>query len=200
MEEHEITIKVTISYEELVKLLEEKGMKHRVDFNVTDQYMIAEEFNDLEKYDEKRLINMSVRIRKFEYSTSQEDKNRREIVKKNKNFDDNDDIINEEKVVCTIKDEKEAMKLLKSLGYVELFTIEQKLTDYIKDNIIFTISQIDDEVYLELESHDMQGNKIFLSVDDMIEEIDKYNIPHENGKYFQQKAINKLKKLRAKKK
>ena len=84
MEEHEITIKVTISYEELVKLLEEKGMKHRVDFNVTDQYMIAEEFNDLEKYDEKRLINMSVRIRKFEYSASQKDKNRREIVKKKK--------------------------------------------------------------------------------------------------------------------
>lgn len=197
MEEHEVTIRINGTKEELIKILENQGFKKVNEFILYDTYMIPEEFNDIDKYDERRLLNLSVRIRRYEKSESEVI--RKEIVKKDKEFDENNNIIKESKVVCKIKDENEAYELLKVLGYVKLLNIDQKVVDYSNGNFFVCVSDINGRIYIEIEDRDKENNILFNSTDEIIEKVKELKIPHDESEYFVQKAIDELKYLRSKK-
>lgn len=195
-QEKEITIRITVSLDEIKEILKKGGFSEGGEFEIYDIYMIPEEFKDIEKYDEKRLLNLSVRIRE----TIENNISQKGIVKKDKEFDEDDQIIKEEKYVCRIKDVDEANKLLNQLGYVELFSLNQKAKSYIKGNAEIVLSEINGRIYIEIEDRNLEGKVIFNSSNEMIQFIKENNIPHVEGEYFVQKAIDELKFLKDKNK
>ncbi len=198
--EHEVTIRVTVGRDELIKILNKNGYSKIEDFVVDDIYMIPEEFNDINKYDERRIIDMSVRIRSFiiDSKLSSESEVRKEIVKKDKEFDDKNNILNESKYVCRIKDVDEAFVLLKKLGYVELFRLKKDAQTFTNGKYEIIISQVNNRLYLEIENKDSKGNIVLKTPQDMINLIEEYNIPHAKDEYFAQKAMDIIRDMRNK--
>ncbi len=198
--EHEVTIRITVGRDELIKILNKNGYSKTEDFVVDDIYMIPEEFNDINKYDERRIIEMSVRIRSFiiDSKLAAETEVRKEIVKKDKEFDDKNNILNESKYVCRIKDVDEAFVLLKKLGYVELFRLKQDTQTFTNGKYEIIISQVNNRLYLEIENKDNKGNIVLKTPQEMINLIEGYNIPHVKDEYFAQKAIDIIRDMRNK--
>lgn len=192
MEEHEITLRVTVSMEELVELLKKNGYKEKNEFLLDDVYLIPKEFSDIDKYDERRLLNMSVRIRSYIMDSNP----RNELVKKDKEFDDDNQIIKETKYICRIQNIDEAHSLLKSLGYIELLRIQQKAYTFKNEKYEMVVSHIDGRTYIELENHDEQGNVLFNSPSEMINFIKEYKIPHVENEFFAQKAVDEIRIMR----
>lgn len=197
-EEHEITLRVTVGMEKLEHILNKNGYKKVEDFEIDDIYLVPEEFSDINKYDEIRLLDMSVRIRSLilnPYSLSNKEI-RKEIVRKEKTFNDDNNILSEFKYVCRIKEIDEAHMLLKSLGYVKLLELKQNAKTYSNGNYDIVVSEIDGKIYLEMENKDKDNNILFKTTEEMIGLIDKYNIPHSDGEYFVQKAVDKIREMR----
>ena len=190
--EQEVTIRVTLPLNEAKEFLENNGFEKKSEFELNDIYMIPEEFSDIEKYDERRLLNLSVRIR----NVIQENISHKEIIKKDKDYDDENRIIKEEKYICRIKDVDEANKLLRNLGYVELFTLKQNAFGYAKGRVEAVLSEINGRVYVEIETNNYEGEKVFDSTNEIIDFIKKYEIPHEKDEYYVQKAIDEIQYLR----
>lgn len=201
-ENFEVTIRVTVDIEEVKHILEANGYKEENEFIVEDIYLIPEEFSDIDKYEERRLLNMSVRIRSFFFDpeTKFSSESKKEIVKKDKTFDDKNNLIKESKYVCRIKDINEAHGLLKSLGYIELLNIKQDAKTFVKDNYEITLSDINGRIYIEMEDTDINGNIKYSSPEEIIKLIKQYKIPHIEGEYFIQKAVDEIQELRNKRK
>lgn len=195
---HEITVRLTIDAKKAKEILEQNGYIYSNDFIVEDIYLVPEEFNDIYKYDERRLLNMSVRLRSFIFDpkTVHSIDSRNEIVKKDKNFDEENNILSETKYVCRIKDIDEAYNLLKSLGYVELFKIRQEAKTFVKENYEVTLSNINDRIYVEMENIDRNGKIVYDSPESMIKDFKSYNLPYVEGEYFVQKAVDMIKELK----
>ncbi len=200
-EEHEITLRVTTGMEELEDILNQNGYKKIEDFILDDIYMVPEKFKNISKYDEISLLNTSIRIRSFIFTTNSlpKIKIRKEITKKVKKFDNNN-IINESKYICRIESIDEAYELLKSIGYVKLLQLKQDAKTYSNGKYEIVVSDIDGKIYLELENKDKNNNILFETTQEMIEFLDKYNIPHFEGEYFAQKAGDKIKEMKKKQK
>lgn len=197
-ENFEITVRLTVGIEEASRILKQNGYSEEKDFILEDIYLVPEEFTDIDKYEARRLLNMSVRLRSFIFDpkTSRSNSSRQEIVKKDKIFDNDNNIIQETKYVCRIKDISEAHKLLKSLGYVELLTMKQEAKTFTKDNYEITLSNINGRIYIEMEDVDKAGNVKYDSPETIIKLIQNYNLPYVEGEYYAQKAVDEINEMR----
>ena len=195
VKEHEITFEVTTNMNTLVKILETNGFKRVHSFIVEDRYMLPVD-EDIDYKDLKETLNKAVKIRHLNFIDKK--KTRNEINKKVKEFDKNGNILKEKTFICIISDINDAYELFKALGYKEILHMNQKLTDYVKDKELITTCEMDDKIYIEIENKTKEGEVVYYSVEEMIEGIKKYNIPHDESNYFKQKAVDKLKEINSK--
>lgn len=199
-EEHEITIEVTTDMNNLIKILEKNGFKKDCVFIVKDKYMLPKNIDiNIKSKDIKEILNESIRIREYNYF--EKNIKRSELIKKIKKYDKKGNILKEKVFNCIVLDKNDAFKFIKSLGYKEILNINQKVTDYKKDKESIVVCEIDDKIYVEISNKDINdGNIIYNSIEEMINVVKKYKIPHDETNYFKQKAIDKLKKINKKRK
>ena len=177
----EITVKVNLTKQELIDLLINKQYKKIDKYIMNDIYFVKKD-TDLSQ-NSLNLFKNYILIRDLNELTFPE-QNKIQYTHKTKEYDDKENIISESKTSVEIKNKEEGIKFLNSLNYQELIKITDLIEVYQKDNFKICLQYVNDKyLFIEIESNDK-----YPTIDSLIEELDKTNIPYDKSNYFVKKA------------
>ena len=177
----EITVKVNLTKQELIDLLINEQYKKIDKYIMNDIYFVKKD-TDLSQ-NSLNLFKNYILIRDLNELTFPE-QNKIQYTHKTKEYDDKENIISESKTSVEIKNKEEGIKFLNSLNYQELIKITDLIEVYQKDNFKICLQYVNDKyLFIEIESNDK-----YPTIDSLIEELDKTNIPYDKSNYFVKKA------------
>ena len=185
-EENEITIKVTCSNDELIKILTNKGFCKGRKFSLDDYYLIPRDLN-IEKLTTREILSRAVIIRYIV-----EDGNIiQKITFKKKNINEKGEIISQKAINCDKSDFKSAIKLFNELGYYEIMNIKENDVIYYKNKIELALKFIENSnTLIEMETNDNLD-----TIDKLKKIVYEIEIPMEKDNYFVKKAEDILDKI-----
>lgn len=175
MQTIEITVKVNESKKTAKAKLIKNGFKQTSDEYGHDIYM-TKELDSINKDNLFDLLNNSIILR-HHYGKYREE--RKWIVSKNKKYKNNN--VTSEEIISVLIDDIEKMKaILEKDGYHELIEKKQYFNDFTKDDIVFTLEEVEDiGLLIEYENKNDFSN---YNSDEIIKEKKKmYNIIKETG-------------------
>lgn len=179
--ETEITVLVKSDYESLKKELIKNKFELKEEYVVNDNYMIDNKL-DLTKLQNLEILKKCVLVRDIVNI-------KKVLLYKYKKYDTNGDILQQGKVECPIMDIEKAIKFMESIDYKLLFKIYDKCSVYANDETELVVQSVNDEyLFIEMESEGEYINRKYESVEELKEDINRYNLPIDNSNYFVKKA------------
>lgn len=181
--EKEITVKYNDSYEKLHKSLIAEGFNIIDEYQLNDIYMLPNNINIFEQEVEiLELLKKCILIRDIVGI-------KKELVYKYKKYDIDGNILEQGKEECEIFDTEDAVNFMKAINYKVLFKIFDKCIIYANKEIEIAVQLVNDKyVFIEVEDDCKNIGKIFSSVEDIIGELEKYDIDYDKSNYFIKKA------------
>ena len=185
-QENEITIRILCSKEELIKHLEEKGLKKGRKFRLNDHYLIPKTLK-LEELTIREILSKAVIIRNIENDGKIVNK----ITFKKKNINEKGEIVSQAATSCEVMDYTEGIRLFEELGYYEIMNIIEDDIIYYNDNIEIAIKDVyNGDLLIETET-----NKNITTIEELKEMIERLEILFEKDNYFVKKAEERLGKV-----
>lgn len=185
-QENEITIRILCSKEELIKHLEEKGLKKGRRFRLDDHYLIPKILK-LEELTAREILSKAVIIRNIENDGKIVNK----ITFKKKNINEKGEIVSQAATSCEVMDYTEGIRLFEELGYYEIMNIIEDDIIYYNDKIELAIKDIyNGDLLIETET-----NNNITTIEELKEIIESLEIPFEKDNYFLKKAEERLGKV-----
>ena len=190
-QENEITIRILCSKEELIKHLEEKGLKKGRIFRLDDHYLIPKKLK-AEELKVREILSKAVIIRNIDNDGKKVNK----IIFKKKNINEKGEIVSQTATSCEVIDYTEGIKLFEELGYYEIMNIIEDDIIYYNDKIELAIKDIENgDLLIETET-----NKNITTIEELKKIIEKLEISFEKDNYFVKKAEERLRGILAEKK
>lgn len=180
-EEKEITVIVKSDYETLKKELEKKNFKIVEEFEINDIYMIDKKINT-SKLTTLDILKKCIIVR---------DKvnTKKSLLYKYKEYSENWDIIKEWKIECPTTDTTKAIEFMESIDYKVLFKIHDKCIAFANEESELVVQIVNDKyIFIEMESNCMYINRKYSSINELKEDINRYNLPIDKSTYFAKKA------------
>lgn len=185
-QENEITIRILCSKEELIKHLEEKGLKKGRRFRLDDHYLIPKILK-VEELTIREILSKAVIIRNID----NDGKSVNKITFKNKNINEKGEIVSQTAISCEVIDYTEGIRLFEELGYYEIMNIIEDDIIYYNDKIELAIKDIyNGDLLIETET-----NNNIKTIEELKEIIERLEIPFEKENYFVKKAEERLGKV-----
>ena len=185
-QENEITIRILCSKEELIKHLEEKGLKKGRKFRLDDHYLIPKTLK-IEELTVREILSKAVIIRNID----NDGKKVYKITFKNKNINEKGEIVSQTATSCEVLDYTEAIRLFEELGYYEIMNIIEDDIIYYNDNIELAIKDVyNGDLLIETET-----NNNIKTIEELKEIIERLEIPFEKENYFVKKAEERLRRI-----
>ena len=185
-QENEITIRILCSKEELIKHLEEKGLKKGRKFRLNDHYLIPKTLK-LEELTIREILSKAVIIRNIENDGKIVNK----ITFKKKNINEKGEIVSQAATSCEVMDYTEGIRLFEELGYYEIMNIIEDDIIYYNDKIELAIKDVyNGDLLIETET-----NNNITTIEELKEIIESLEIPFEKDNYFVKKAEERLGKV-----
>lgn len=185
-QENEITIRILCSKEELIKCLEEKGLKKGRKFRLDDHYLIPKILK-LEELTVREILSKAVIIRNIDNDGKIVNK----ITFKKKNINEKGEIVSQAATSCEVMDYTEGIRLFEELGYYEIMNIIEDDIIYYNDKIELAIKDVyNGDLFIETET-----NKNIQTIEELKKMIESLEIPFEKDNYFVKKAEETLDKI-----
>ena len=185
-EANEITIKITCSNNELIKLLTSNGFTEGRKFTLDDYYLIPKDL-DIEHLTTREILSKAIIVRYIVNNN----KITQKLTFKKKNINENGESISQKAINCDILDIKDGINLFNEIGYYEIMNIKESDVIYYKDKIKLALKFIENNnTLIEIETDDN-----FDTVDKLKELVMKLEIPIEKDNYFVKKAEDALNKI-----
>lgn len=185
-QENEITIRILCSKEELIKYLEEKGLKKGRKFRLDDHYLIPKILK-MEELTVREILSKAVIIRNIDNDGKIVNK----ITFKNKNINEKGEIVSQTATSCEVLDYTEAIRLFEELGYYEIMNIIEDDIIYYNDKIELAIKDVyNGDLLIETET-----NNNITTIEELKEIIESLEIPFEKDNYFVKKAEERLRRI-----
>lgn len=186
--ENEITVEVDTSLEELNDILKNNNFAIKQQYDIIDLYMLK---NDVEiKNNYLDILKQCILIRNIITDT----KNYKTITYKYKEYNDNEEIINQGKIDCYIESIEDAKNLLEAIGYHNLIEIKDHIIVYVNEKTELAVQLVNDKhIYIEMEDKCNFIDRNYKNVDEMKVDLMQYNIPIKDDNYFVKKAEIELK-------
>ena len=185
-QENEITIRILCSKEELIKHLEEKGLKKGRKFRLNDHYLIPKKLK-IEELTVREILSKAVIVRNIENDGKIVNK----ITFKNKNINEKGEIVSQTATSCEVIDYTEGIRLFEELGYYEIMNIIEDDIIYYNDKIELAIKDIyNGDLLIETET-----NENIKKIEELKEIIESLEISFEKENYFVKKAEERLGKV-----
>ena len=185
-QENEITIRILCSKEELIKHLEEKGLKKGRKFRLDDHYLISKTLK-LEELTVREILSKAVIVRNIDNDGKIVNK----ITFKKKIINEKGEIVSQTATSCEVLDYTEGIRLFEELGYYEIMNIIENDIIYYNDKIELAIKDIyNGDLLIEIET-----NKNIQTIEELKGRIERLEIPFEKDNYFVKKAEERLWKL-----
>ena len=188
-QENEITIRILCSKEELIKHLEEKGLKKWRKFTLDDHYLIPKILK-LEELTVREILAKAVIVRNIDNDGKIVNK----ITFKSKNINEKGEIVSQTATSCEVLDYTEAIRLFEELGYYEIMNIIEDDIIYYNDKIELAIKDVyNGDLLIETET-----NNNITTIEELKEIIESLEIPFEKDNYFVKKAEERIGKVLSK--
>ena len=185
-QENEITIRILCSKEELIRHLEEKGLKKWRKFTLDDHYLIPKILK-LEELTVREILAKAVIVRNIDNDGKIVNK----ITFKSKNINEKGEIVSQTATSCEVLDYTEAIRLFEELGYYEIMNIIEDDIIYYNDKIELAIKDVyNGDLLIETET-----NNNITTVEELKEIIESLEIPFEKDNYFVKKAEERIGKV-----
>lgn len=185
--EKEITVETKLTKEELNKILIEKGFKIVKEYKVIDKYMVQKDQVDLENYLDT--LSKSVLIRNI-----LSDIEYKYLMYKYKKYNDDGEIVKQGSIKCPIESLEKAEELLNALSYTKLLDINDNVTVYVNNETEIHVQEVNNKhIYIEMEMTCNTLDKKYININDMIKDLEKYDLPYDRSNYFVKKAEIELK-------
>lgn len=179
--ETEITVLVNSSYDDLKNELEKNGFKIKEEYELKDCYMINDDI-DLSQLSKLEILQKCILVRDIVNI-------KKELLYKYKKYASNGDIIEQGKVECPVFDIDKAINFMKSINYKELFKIYDKCIVYANEETELIVQLVNDKyIFIEMEAECEHINRRYNSIDELKEDLNRYNLPINNSNYFVKKA------------
>lgn len=173
--EKEITVSVNASKKELIKYLENNNYKRIDSYIVDDIYYVINDIDlDMNSLD---ILKKCILIRSIG------DK-KHLLVYKYKEYDENENIINQGKSQVQVVNREDAKTFLKTIGYKELINIVDNIEVYEKKGLEICVEEVN-EKYLFIE---IEENNKYDTIEKMIEALENTKIDYDKSNYFVKKA------------
>lgn len=172
MNETEITVEVLDNLDQTIQTLLSQGFEITREFDMTDYYFSKDSIETLQSLDYKDLINHSFLVRKMSNPASTT------IMFKSKVFDNDNNVISEEKIKCKIDNMDDAIKIFNLSGLTQWCDITQHMLIFKKDKIHFALQIIEDlGIFIEYEEQDhMKDLSEQEKIDTMLEDLHKVGL------------------------
>jgi adenylate cyclase class IV len=179
--ETEITVLVKTDYNSLKKALEVNGFEEKEEYELNDNYMISKDV-DLSKLTNLEILGKCILVRDIVNI-------KKVLLYKYKKFDSNGDILEQGKVECPITDIDKAIKFMEAINYKKLFHIYDKCITFANSESELTVQLVNDKyIFIEMEASPEFINRKYESVEELKNDINRYNLPIDNSNYFVKKA------------
>ena len=157
MKQIEITVRLSEGMQSAIKKLELQGFKKIRESEIDDIYMTSK-LRKLNKYNIQDILKKSVLLRKIKIENNEIKK----ITYKNKEFDDNGDVISEQKINLDCSDLEKAKKLFEYLEFEELIRVKYKVVVYSKDKVEYAFQDVENlGTLIEYENtEDFEGKSL----------------------------------------
>lgn len=171
MKQIEITVRLNERMQEAIRKLEMQGFEKIREGEINDIYMTSK-LKELNKNNVQDILKKSVLLR----SLRSKKKEIKKITYKNKEFDENGDVISEKKINLDCSDLEKAKDLFEHLEFEELIRVRYKVLVYSKDKIEFAFQDVENlGTLIEYENvEDFEGkslNEINEAKENMYNEI-----------------------------
>ncbi len=179
--ETEITVLVKVDYNTLKKELEKSGFQLIEEYELKDDYMISNDVN-LANLSKLEILQKCILVRDIVSI-------KKELLYKYKKYAPNGDIIEQGKVECPVTDINKAIEFMKSINYKKLFKIYDKCVVFANEESELIVQLVNDKyIFIEMESECEHINRKYNSIDELKEDLNKYNLSIDNSNYFVKKA------------
>jgi len=179
--ETEITVLVKVDYNTLKKELEKSGFQLIEEYELKDDYMISNDVN-LTNLSKLEILQKCILVRDIVSI-------KKELLYKYKKYAPNGDIIEQGKVECPVTDINKAIEFMKSINYKKLFKIYDKCVVFANEESELIVQLVNDKyIFIEMESECEHINRKYNSIDELKEDLNKYNLSIDNSNYFVKKA------------
>lgn len=179
--ETEITVLVKSDYEVLKRELEKNEFQIKEKYELKDVYMIDKDI-DLSKLSKLEILKKCILVRDIVNI-------KKELLYKYKKYDVNGDILEQGKVECPVIDIKKAIGFMESINYKKLFNIYDRCIVYANKETELVVQLVNDKyIFIEMESECEHIKRKYNSVEELKNDINRYNLPIDNSNYFVKKA------------
>jgi len=184
--ENEITLRVISDNDTLKKYLKNNGFIKDNNYYMDDSYFIPKNIN-VKRTPIRDILSASIIIRKVE----ENGKLIQMMIYKIKNINENDEIIDQNKIECKIDNIEDAKRLLEAIGYYEIMNIKEKGVIYNKDDFTLTVKYISNgAILIEAETNEKYDN-----IEKLKSKVNMLKLPVEEDTYFVKKAEEELKRI-----
>ncbi len=179
--ETEITVLVKTDYETLKKELKTYGFQEKEKYTVNDVYLIDGTI-DILKMKSLDILKNCVLVRDIVGIE-------KDLLYKYKKFDTNGDIIEQGKVECPIIDVDKAIQFMKMIKYKKLFNIVDNCVVFANDTTELVVQLVNSKyIFIEMESKCEYIKKEYKNVNDLKNELCRYNLSIDSSNFFVKKA------------
>lgn len=179
--ETEITVTVKCDYNTLKQELEKNNFNIVEEYEIRDIYMIDKRI-DLKLLSILDILKKCIIVRDIVNI-------KKVLLYKYKKFSENWDIIKQWKVECPITDISKATDFMESIDYKQLFKIYDKCIVFANNESELIVQIVNNEhLFIEMETKWEYINKKYYSVQEMIDDLNRYNLPIDNSSYYAKKA------------
>ena len=179
--ETEITVLVKSDYEVLKRELEKNEFQIKEKYELKDVYMIDKDI-DLSKLSKLEILKKCILVRDIVNV-------KKELLYKYKKYDVNGDILEQGKVECPVIDKEKAIGFMESINYKKLFNIYDRCIVYANKETELVVQLVNDKyIFIEMESECEHIKRKYNSVEELKNDINRYNLPIDNSNYFVKKA------------
>lgn len=179
--ETEITVLVKSDYEVLKRELEKNEFQIKEKYELKDVYMIDKDI-DLSKLSKLEILKKCILVRDIVNI-------KKELLYKYKKYDVNGDILEQGKVECPVIDMEKAIGFMESINFKKLFNIYDRCIVYANKETELVVQLVNDKyIFIEMESECEHIKRKYNSVEELKNDINRYNLPIDNSNYFVKKA------------
>lgn len=179
--ETEITVLVKTNYETIKKELKTCGFQEKEKYTVNDVYLVDSTI-DIFKMNSLDILKNCVLVRNVVGIE-------KELLYKYKKIASNGDIIEQGNVKCPIIDVNKAIQFMKMIKYKELFNINDNCVVFANDTTELVVQLVNSKyIFIEMESKCEYIKKEYKNVNDLKNELCRYNLSIDSSNFFVKKA------------
>lgn len=189
---NEITVKLECSKRDIYKILEYKGFKVVRQFYMNDIYFIPTNL-EIKGKTEREILKSAILLRNITEELPKK-RNVYKLTYKQKQINENGEILKQDKVDCEITKLIEGKIFLEAIGYKEIMNIKEYDIVYEKEELQLAIKEIENsDILIEMET--ISDNKELNTVEKLQQKIKQLELPVDCNNYFVKKAEVELAKI-----